>query len=160
MVVTRTLTVAAGGSADTPTQNRWSVPDGLIYQFEMYFPPGSSGLLHAWVSDGGFQLWPWTPGESFWGDNTLISFPERYFVNSAGHNLDVWAYNLDVSFEHTVQLRIGIVSDPNLISGFLPAVDFSGLEQTLADIVAQQDVSRQAQRDAVIASLPVEEEPQ
>jgi len=51
---------------------------GIIYVLKIYFPPGSSGLLHVQIMDAGYQLFPTTIGQSFSGDNLSLSFDETY----------------------------------------------------------------------------------
>jgi hypothetical protein len=127
------------------------VTSGLIYQVEFYFPPGSSGLLYACVKDGGFQIWPSEPGEWFFGDNTLISFKDLYYVSAPNHNLDVYSYNLDDTYDHIFQVRIGQVNDPAFISSMLPSIAQGSMEESIAAIIASQDMSYEATRARVLA---------
>jgi len=151
MIYTKTVTEAAGGSAASPTQSKMIVPAGLIYQFELYLPPGSSGLLHVWVKDGGYHLYPAEPGETFFGDNTLVTYNDLYYVASPNHTLDIYSYNLDEAFEHIFQIRLGVVLDPVMMSHYLPALTMGGFEETIAEVLASQDYSREAQRERSIA---------
>lgn len=157
MIYTLTKAVPINGTVATARQYKMPVTAGLIYQFELYLPPGSSGLLHVMVTDGGFQVWPSEPGEWFFGDDTLIAFPDRYYVSSPAHLLDVWAYNEDDSFAHAFQVRIGQVSDPALISGFMPGVSMERLSAVLSELLAAQDMSYSAQRARVLASVEATE---
>jgi hypothetical protein len=153
MVYTKTITESSGGSASSPSQYRMAVTDGLIYQFELYLPPGSSGLLYVCVEDGGYRVWPSEPDEWFFGDNTLISFPDKYVISSAPHTLFIYAYNLDSEFDHKFQIRLGQVSDPVLIQSFLPSLQIANFQEEMATLIAAQDQSREAQRARVLASL-------
>ena len=120
---------------------------GLIYQFELYFPPGSSGLLHVRVADGGAPLWPSEPEQWFFGDNTLIGFPDRYFLSSPDSVLQVWYYNEDDTYDHMFQIRIGQVSADVFIASFLPSVGFESLADAMKGIAegqAQETSTRQA----------------
>jgi hypothetical protein len=153
VIYTKTITRAAGGSAGSPVQDKMTVTLGLIYQFELYLPPGSSGLLGVMVKDGGYQVWPSEPGEWFFGNDNLIAFPDRYYISSPAHVLDVLSYNEDDTFPHTFQVRIGQVSDPALISGFMPGVSMDRLSSVLSDLLAAQDMSYAAQRARIVASI-------
>jgi len=150
MIYTKTITEAHGGNASSPTQRKFPVSSGLIFKVEFYFPPGSSGMLHVWVKDGGFQIWPSEPGETFFGDNTLIAFEDMYYVAAADHNLDVYSYNLDDRYDHVFQVRIGQVNDPTFISSKLPSISTGNMEEAIAAILAKQDMSYEAQRARVI----------
>jgi len=158
VIYTKTITESFGGSSANPSQRIMPVTEGLVYQFELYFPPGSSGLLYVAIDDGGHRVWPSEPGEWFFGDNTLISFPDKYFVSSAPYQFLVYSYNLDQAYDHKFQIRIGEVSDPTLIQSLLPSIQMDNFSVEIADLVAKQDQSREAARARVIASLDGSEE--
>jgi len=157
LIYTKTITESSGGSAASPSQYRMSVTDGLIYQVNILLPPGSSGLLRVAVKDGAYSLWPSEPGEWFFGDNILISFPDKYIIASAPHELFIWAYNLDTAYDHKFQIQLGQVSDPMLIQSFLPSIQMQDFTAQMAELIASQDQSRAAQRDrAIIAAGEME----
>jgi hypothetical protein len=130
-----------------------AVTAGLIYRFELYLPPGSSGLLKVAVFDGGYTLYPSEPGEWFFGDNTLIGFDDRYYVKTEPHFLSIWSYNEDETYDHKFQIRIGQVSDELMIQSYLPGVSFETLGSKLEELIASQDNSREAQKARVRAEL-------
>jgi len=135
----------------SPSQYRMAITEGLIYKFELYLPPGSSGLLHVAVEDGGHRIYPSEPGEWFFGDNSTISFEDRLIITSEPHHLFIYAYNLDEAYEHTFQIRIGQVSDPIFIQSMLPAIQSETFAEDIAGLIASQDQSRAALREAAIA---------
>lgn len=151
MIYTKTIIESSGGSAASPSQYRMPVTEGLIYQFELYFPPGSSGLLYVCVEDGDHRVWPSEPGEWFFGDNTLISFPDKYFITTSPTELFIYSYNLDEAYDHKYQIRIGQVSDPVLIQSMLPSIQMETFGEDIAALVASQDQSRIAVRDRAVA---------
>ena len=160
MIYSKTITAAAGDIAGTQHDADLPVTNGLIYQFELYFPPGSSGLLSVRVADGGFPVWPSEPGEWFYGDNTLISFPDRYYIAAPDHKFKVWYYNLDDTYDHKFTVRIGQVSSEIFIQSFIPTFGQTPIEEILLQLAAQQESSR----DARIKSIgdyfaPIEREP-
>ena len=158
MIYCKTITAAAGGSAAIPLDDDLPVTDGLIYQFELYFPPGSSGLLFARVADGGFPVWPSEPGEWFYGDNTLVSFPDRYYIASPNHNFKVWYYNLDDTYAHKFTIRIGQVSSDLFIQSFIPTFKQKDITQALAEMAAQQDVEKESRLKSIEDYFALEEE--
>ena len=153
MIYTKTITESSGGGAANPSQYRMAVTEGLIYQFELYFPPGSSGLLYVCVEDGAHRIWPSEPDEWFFGDNTLISFPDKYFISTKPTVLFVYAYNLDTAYDHKFQIRIGQVSDPALIQSYMPSVAIGDLTVELQKMIELQDQSRAASRERIVAEL-------
>lgn len=149
MIYTKTVTAAAGGSASIPIDTDLPVTDGLIYQFELYFPPGSSGLLHVRMADGAYPIWPSEPGEYFFGDNALITFPDRYFIQAPDHKLKVWYYNLDDTYAHKFQLRIGQVSAEIFIASFLPSVAFESLADAINKLTQGQEEEKAARVELI-----------
>ena len=157
MIYTKTVTEPFGGSAVSPSQYRMIITEGLIYKFELYFPPGSSGLLYVAVEDGGHRIYPSEPGEWFFGDNVLISFDDRSFISSDPHALFIYSYNLDEAFDHKYQIRIGQVSDPILIQSLLPAIQMENFSADIANMIAAQDQSRTALRAQAVADADAAE---
>ena len=143
MIYCKTITAALGGSANTPIDADLPVTNGLIYQFELYFPPGSSGLLSVRVADGGFPVWPSEPGEWFYGDNTLVSFPDRYYIASPDHKFKVWYFNTDDTYPHKFTLRIGQVSSTMFISSFIPGFGQKSIEEVMAEMAAQAEAEKE-----------------
>lgn len=136
------------------------VTNGLIYQFELYLPPGSSGLLYVRIADGGFPVWPSEPGEWFYGDNTLIRFPDRYFIAAPDHKFKIWYYNLDDTYAHVFTVRIGQVSAMAFISSFIPGYGAKDLEQVLKELKKEEEAARVSRvRDIEEYFVPVEREP-
>lgn len=146
MIYTLTRVIAKNTPVAAAVQHKMAVTGGLVYQVEIYFPPGSSGLLGVSICDGGYQVWPSERGEYFFGDNHLVSFRDLYYINSPNRVLDVYAYNLDDTYAHTYQVRIGMANDPAVIASYLPSVAGADLAQAIADIIAAQDMSFEAQR--------------
>ena len=145
MIYTKTITAAAGGSAAVPIDVDMPVTNGVIYQFELYFPPGSSGLLYVRVNDGAFAVWPSEPGEWFFGDNTLISFPDRYFIQAPDHRFKIWYYNLDTAYDHKFQVRIGQVTAEMFIASFMPGYGQEDLAPLLEQMIAIQEAEKNLQ---------------
>jgi len=160
MIYCKTITAAAGGSASTPIDADLPVTDGLIYQFELYFPPGSSGLLFVRVADGGFPVWPSEPGEWFYGDNTLVSFPDRYYIAAPDHKFKVWYYNLDDTYCHKFTIRIGQVSSTLFISSFIPSFGQKSIEEVMSEMAAQQSAEQETRiKDIEDYFAPIERKP-
>ncbi len=121
MVYTKTVTTPANTTEANKVRTQLKVVRGLIYRFELYIPPGASGLVHTYLMDSSTPLYPSTPGETFFGDGITISFEDLYEVNSEIRLLDIWAYNLDDTYDHMIQVRLGMVSKDEYIARFLPS---------------------------------------
>jgi hypothetical protein len=153
MIYTKTISEAAGGSASAPTRRDMFVTTGLIYQFECYFPPGSSGLLHVAVFDGGFQLWPSEPEETFFGDNTLISFPDRYYIVSPRKALTILSWNEDDTYAHSFQIRIGQVSAEVFIASFLPSMSMDKMTEQIAAVAQEKEKASEVSMEEALTTF-------
>lgn len=127
-----------------------AVTRGLLYQFDLYFPPGSSGLLKVRIADGGYPLFPSEPSEWFFGDNTLITFPDRYFIQSPDQYLTIWYYNEDDTYDHDFQIRIGQVLAEQFIASFLPGYGQKDTSTQIAEMIAAQEEQKSQIQDALI----------
>ena len=150
MVYTKTITAPSSGSASAPTLDRMAVTRGLIYQFDLYFPPGSSGLLKVRITDGSYPLYPSEPSEWFFGDNSLITFPDRYFIQTPDQLLTIWYYNEDDTYDHEFQIRIGQVLGNQFIQSFLPGYGQKNTNDQIAEMIASQNEQKALVQDALI----------
>jgi len=150
MIYTKTITSSKGGSASSPVQARMAVTRGLIYQFDLYFPPGSSGWLHVRIADGAYPLYPSEPSEWFFGDNSLITFPDRYFIQTPDQYLTIWHYNSDDSFDHEFQVRIGQVLADQFIASFLPGYGQQDTTDAITQMIKQQEEQKSQIADALV----------
>ena len=149
MIYTKTILAPFGGDLSSPTVVDFPLTVGLIYQFDVFFPPGSAGLLKVRVNDGGAPLWPSEPTEWFYGDNLTISFPDRYFISSAEPMLRVWYYNEDDTYDHSFTVRVGQVSADIFIASFLPSVGFESMTEAIQGLQKGQ-VEEVSARQALI----------
>jgi hypothetical protein len=138
MIYVATINSPAGGSEASLVQADLPCTTGLIYQFDLYFPPGPCGLLHVAIFDGGFPVWPSEPGETFFGDNLTLSFPDRYFIRSPKRMLTVRHWNEDDTYDHQFQLRIGQASEEVFIASYLPSMTIDRLRDALAEMGAEE----------------------
>lgn len=156
MIYTKTVSVPALGDAANPLSTDIPVTNGLIYKVEFYFPPGSSGLLHCWVKDGSYSLWPSEPGESFSGDNSLISFDDKYFIKAPDHRLKLWYYNLDDTYCHEFQVRVGQVLQEVFIASFLPSMGIEQMTKSIEEALVAQTDTRENRKQEIIDYLSTE----
>jgi len=96
------------GTEDTQSQTRLLLCRGIIHQLDIYFPKGSYGLLHLHINNALHQVWPKNSGETFYGNDISVSFPESYPLLEEPYQLQAWAWNEDETYDHQVIIRIGI----------------------------------------------------
>lgn len=131
------------------------VTRGLVYKVEFYFPPGSSGLMGVAVFDGLFQLWPSNIGEFFRGSDISIDFDDLYLKEAAPYQFDIYTYNLDDAYDHTVDVRIGLVSKDVFMARFLPTKGYDYLMEMTAKLQVEQ-ASRAAAQAELTRETPYE----
>lgn len=132
--VTTEANVTVANAIRTPLK----VTKGLVYRVEVEFPPGPLGLQHVTIWDGGYQVWPSNPGESFHGDNGFITFEETYLKLAAPFEFQARTWNEDDTYAHTIHIRIGMVSSEIYMARFLPTIGMDKLLEVLKRTEAEQ----------------------
>lgn len=120
MIYTADIVTSSGQTIEDPLVTRIKVTKGLVYRVEIEFPPGAAGLHHVVVFDGGHQVWPTTSGVTFHGGWSLIGFDDTYLKLAAPFEFTAYSWNLDDTYDHLIQVRIGMVSDEIFMARYLP----------------------------------------
>lgn len=135
---------------NNPTVTELFVTKGLVYKIEIHFPSGSAGLMGVIICDGGFQVWPSTLGEWFTGDGNTISFEDVYLKESAPYKFRILTYNIDTTYPHKVNIRIGLVSKDIFMARFLPHLSYKYFQRMIEDLQKQQQETKVKQQQAII----------
>jgi len=139
-----TITTPANTSAGEAKETVIQVVKGLIYRIEIEFPPGCCGLAHCQIFDGSYQLYPATPGASFHGDAGKVGFDDLYIKNAAPFSFVVKTWNLDETWEHTLQVHIGMAHTEAFMSRYMPSVSWEKFHDALAEAARRQEEIRAA----------------
>lgn len=144
MIYTLDVTTPANTPALDALRVVMPITRGLIHRVELDFPSGAVGLHHVVIIDGDHQLWPSTEHETFHPDGVVIAFDDIYLKISPPYELLVRSYNLDDTYSHLVQVRIGLIANEMVWSRFIPDyVSRIKLElQHEIDLAAQNDRDR------------------
>ena len=143
MIFTIDLTIPKNTSSSSPYKEPLIISSGLIYRVEFQFPPGCAGLAGLVVADGGFQIWPSTPGKWFVTDNYVIAFDDLYEKEQPPFVLDFWGYNLDETYDHTIYCRIGIADKQIYKARFLPNVAYELMTEELNKAEAEREALKE-----------------
>lgn len=146
MIFSKTITSPYGHGITSYVDTVLKLASGFIYQFDIYFPTGSQGLLKVQLHEYKVQLYPFNPGEWFFGDGINISFPESHLIEQPPFQLVVRHYNEDEAYDHSFQLRIGIVATEIFIARFLPSVAAEAMAKIILGL-------KQSEEDARLSSL-------
>lgn len=120
------------------------VTKGLIYKVEVEFPPGCAGLIHLVIYDGGHQVWPSNPDQTFHSDGYTISFEDTFLKFIAPYQFDIFGYTEGTDHDHTPVVRLGLVSKEVFIARFLPTYTYKYFLEMLDKLAADQEAARKA----------------
>lgn len=140
MIYTANISTSKNTAQTDLKKTRLHVTKGLVYKVEFYFPSGSAGLMGLAVFDGLYQVWPSSVGEFFIGEDHVISFNDMYLKESAPYEFQCYTYNEDDTYEHTVSVRIGLVSKEVFKARYLPMQS----ELVFRAILSQMEAERRA----------------
>lgn len=115
MIWAQTITVPKSTVPATPLVRPWIIPNGLIYKVEISFPPGPSGYVGVQLKTASHNLYPADEDQWFIGDNDTLSFEDEYMFNLESKQIDINCYNEDETYDHTIQVRLGIITDEAII---------------------------------------------
>lgn len=138
MIYTGNITIDPDTPAAKPKREGIQVVKGLVYKIEIEFPPGPEGTTHIVINDGGFQVWPTTPGVDFSSDNYTISFDDTYLKTVNPLEFQIYGYNTDLVNAHTIQVRIGMVSKDIFIARFLPTYTYDYQIKMMREMEAKE----------------------
>jgi len=152
MIFQKTITTPANTSQANEQKTVFPVLNGLIYQFELQFPPGSFGLTRVRIKDGGHQVWPMENGEYFRGNDSTIKFDDLYLKLTAPYNFDVLTFNTDDIYEHEIILRLGVVSKDIYLARFLPHLGYQEFVAMLDKLNKQQIEALKEENEDIISN--------
>ena len=156
MIYTASITTDAGTAEGAKEDVTLQITSGLIWMFEVDFPPGCCGLLHVQIFDGLYQVLPASTGESLHGDNITARFDDLYFKQAAPFELKIRTWNADETWSHAIQVRVGLAASRAEMSRYMPALSFEDFEKMLADSIAQQEAIRQLQLETLLRNITPE----
>lgn len=152
MIYQASLTLDPNTSKDDPVRHHLSVTKGLVYFIEVFIPPGVSGLAGTRILDGSHQVWPSSPGEWFSGDDLLLSYQDLYLKEDKPFSFLIEAYNEDEAYDHTLIVRVALVSERAYQARFLPSVELSMYREMWERLRQEQEEERERRREEVVAS--------
>ncbi len=103
------FTIPANTPEKTPEKLKCKLTHGIIHRVEVGFPAGCAGLVHLQIRQGLHQVWPTNPEGSFRADRYTIAFNEHLEFTRKPYILTLSGWNLDDTYPHTLEVRIGIL---------------------------------------------------
>lgn len=145
MVYNQIITSTKDKSEAEATNDIIHVTWGLVYFIEVYFPPGSGGLLHMRLLDGSYCMFPATPGQSFIGNNTIFRYDDLYLKEAEPFQFVVQHWNEDDTYDHKFMVNIGMVSQEVYRARFMPTVANEHFKRMIAELQTEKQEVAQAQ---------------
>ncbi|GAH21450.1 unnamed protein product, partial [marine sediment metagenome] len=142
-----------GKSAEDVTTEVLRVGKGLVWRIEVEFPPGCAGLAHLRISDGLYQVFPATPGETFASDGTVIGFDDLYLKNSAPYEFVITAWNEDEAWTHTLQVRVAMASSEAFMSRYMPSLSWDKFNKVMQQAAEQQQRDKDEQLERLAKEI-------
>jgi len=143
MVFSHSITTTASTAKKDATKTVVKVAKGLVYKFEVEFPPGCCGLMHVQIFDGSYQVYPASANDSYHSDARVISFEDSYLKTAAPFEFVVKTWNLDETYEHTIQVMVGLVSSEIFMSRYMPGIAWKNFQTLIAKAGIEQEVMKQ-----------------
>jgi len=148
MVYAASITTDKDTSEANAKETILRVTKGLIYRIETDFPPGCCGLLHMQLYDAGYMVYPASPGVSFHGDNAVVGFDDCYLKGAAPYAFLIKTWNLDDTWDHTIQVRVAMASAEAFMSRYMPSVSWEKFNEVMKNIIIVQADERRAALEA------------
>lgn len=145
MIYTATIKTEVGRLKANLLRTVLKISGGLVWKIEVEFPPGPSGLLHIRILDGLYQVFPASPSDTFHSDASLIGFDDLYLKTSEPFEFVIETWNLDETWDHTIQVRIGMASSEVFMSRYMPSLSWDKFSDTMRQAALDQEAIRQMQ---------------
>jgi hypothetical protein len=104
---------------------------GIVHRVTMFWWPGPHGLVHLVITQGGHQVLPTNPDESFHYDNYTHVMDERIPILEAPYTLRLegWADGCD--YDHEIKVGVGILPPEAFPEYKAPSTAWDALLQAL-----------------------------
>lgn len=120
------VTVPHSTPQSSPLVTDLELGPGEITQVEVGFAWGAAGLAHVQIWLAEHQVWPTNAGASFaWNDYNHV-FPESEPCAGPGEHWSIRCWNLDDTFDHTIQVRLSILAVEKTMLGKIAESLFGG----------------------------------
>ena len=103
------FTIPANTAKKTPETSVILLTYGVIHRLEIGFPKGCAGLVYLQIMDGLHQLWPTNADGAFNTDDYTIPINEFHLLDRSPYRLRLEGWNLDDTYNHTLEVRIGVL---------------------------------------------------
>lgn len=118
MIYLFNISTPANTAESAKVKTPMPVTSGIVHQIEIYFPPGSAGLLHLHIDSAGHQVWPYNAGSNFVAQDANLSFREFIPILKAPYVFTAYTWNEDDTNDHLLIIKLGILP-PRVVAPWL-----------------------------------------
>lgn len=108
-------TFTAANTEDNKQKFTLKMASGVINGIDIYFPHGSCGLVHIHVNRGLYQIVPVNTAHQLVGSGNLIRFNEDIQLYHEPYELELYGWNEDDTYDHTIDIKIELHSPQSLL---------------------------------------------
>lgn len=101
--------VQAGDLVTAPKELDMILAAGLVHQVDIMFEDGCNYDVGIQLFQGGAQIWPSTPGRSFRGNATIVSFREYFELTGPSNTIRAVIWTDDASNIGMVVIQFGVL---------------------------------------------------
>lgn len=105
------ITIPANTESTSMQNTKIKIPYGILRWASIQFPSGCHGLAKIKVLLGSTTLWPRNTNGHISGDDAIIAIEEYQKIKSGSNVLDIYTWNEDVTYAHTLTLRFTILPE-------------------------------------------------
>jgi len=98
--------VPADTPASSPVETTVEIEGGKISMVSIHFPAGCNGMVYVAIFHGIKQLYPWTDGQYFRGNNETIIIHDDWKLPESKITLTIKAHSPGTLYDHTILIRI------------------------------------------------------
>lgn len=98
------ISTPVGKTEAAPLKTSLVLTAGRLTGGFLYFPPGSSGVLHIIAKIGEHQILPFNTGENYRCDNCVIPFHLAIDFFSPPHIIDIITWNDSTKYPHALTI--------------------------------------------------------
>ena len=119
------LKIPANTQKDKPIGEKIWIAKAIIKQVRIGFSPGCLGQAGVRIERGGSPIYPTTAKKWYAWDSHIIKIEDDYNIVEPPFYLQLWGYNTDDTFSHTIEI---VINQPGNPQNFLNALN-AGVQQ-------------------------------
>jgi len=115
------IKLTKGKEEKTKQKQVLKVEQGTITRFELVFPSGCSGLVYVHINQALHQVFPKNPDYQLTGNGQTIVSTDEYPIKEPPYELYFYGWNTDEIYDHTITVRIQLVSAKEILHNVVGA---------------------------------------